>query len=62
MVTMIEELAMLAAYKLETIYYAVNIADRYLKSLVPRDEISPCLVQLGLTSLLIAAKLDEPKR
>ena len=33
--------------------------DRYLENLVPRDEVSPCLVQLGLTCLIIAAKLEE---
>ena len=40
-------------------FYAVNIMDRYLANLVPRDEVSPCLVQLSLTCLIIAAKLEE---
>ena len=50
------------SFKLETIFYAVNIVDRYLADLVTRDEVSPCLLQLGLTCLRIAAKLEEHKR
>ena len=38
------------------------IADHYLAKLVPLDEVAPCMVQLGLTCLWIASKLEEHNR
>ena len=35
------------------------IADHYLAKLVPLNEVAPCMVQLGLTCLWIASKLEE---
>ncbi len=60
MVILMEEISNLKSYRQETLYSAVSIADHYLASLSPRDEISPCLVQLGITCLWIASKLEEP--
>lgn len=62
MILLIEDLSYQKKWKLETMYSAVSIADQYLSSLIPRNEVSPCLVQLGLTCLLIASKLEEPKQ
>ena len=59
MIVLIEEIANLKCYKLETLYAAVAIADHYLAYLIPLNEVSPCLVQLGTTCLWIASKLEE---
>ena len=61
MVILMEEISNLQSYKHETLYSAVAIADHYLANLVSRNEISPCLVQLGVTCLWIASKLEEPR-
>jgi len=62
MVLLIEDLVHQKNWKLETMFSAVSIADQYLSSLIPRNEVSPCLVQLGLTCLLLASKLEEPRQ
>ena len=61
MVLMIEDLYKLRQYYLETFYLAVSIADRYLIGLTVREERAPCLVTLGVTCLLLAAKIEQHK-
>lgn len=39
----------------------MNIADAYLKQLALRREQSPSVVTLGVTALLLAAKMNESK-
>ena len=48
------------SYKLETLYLAVSLADRYLVNIAVRGEAAPCLINLGITCILMAAKLEEP--
>ena len=62
MIVLMEEIANLLSYKLETLYTAVAIADHYLAYLIPLNEISPCVVQLGTTCLWIASKLEESNK
>ena len=59
MVHLIRELHRKKGYRLETLYLAVSIADRYLCNLRKR---APCLVLLSVASLLLAAKLNEAMR
>ena len=59
MVVMMQELNDLQQYKLETLFLAVSIADRYLLFLANRSEEAPCLVLLGVTSMMLAAKLEQ---
>ena len=61
MINLIEDLYLLRQYYLETFYLAVSIADRYLVNLTLKEENAPCLVTLGVTSLLLAAKIEQHK-
>ena len=38
----------------------MNLADRYLAKLAEAETKAPCLVALGVTTLLMAAKIEEP--
>jgi len=58
MVMMMESLNKLQEYKLETVFLAVSIADRYLLHLANRSSGAPCLVLLGVTCMMLAAKLE----
>ena len=49
-------------FRTETLYVAVSIMDRYLINLIAKDKKGPCLVTLGVTCLMIAAKLENAKR
>ena len=60
MVRLIESLHRAKNYRLDTLYLAVNIADRYLSNLSQRGQPSPNLVLLTVTSLMIAAKAKQP--
>ena len=60
MVILIEDLQKGRGYKLESFYLAVSIADHYLSTLGLRGMSVPCLLTLAVTSLLIAAKIEEP--
>jgi len=62
MVTLIQGLHRKRGYRLETLFLAVSIADRYLRNLGGRGKRAPCLVLLAVTSLLLAAKLNEALR
>ena len=46
-------------YKLETLFQAVGLADKYLASIVDKGIEAPCLVNVAVTSVLMAAKLEE---
>ena len=59
MVCLIEQLHSLKGYRLETLYLAVSIADRYLNQLFQRDLQAPNLVTLSITALMLAAKLNQ---
>ena len=56
---MIESLHATKGYKLETLYLAVNLADRFLAQTLANRETKPCLLTLSVASLLISAKLNE---
>lgn len=60
MFLVIEKLHEVKNYKLETIFTAMNLADRYLEKLAKDKTKAPCLVVLGVTTLLMAAKIEEP--
>ena len=60
MVILIEDLHRHKGYKIDTLMLAVSIADRYLVNLAVEGQKAPCLVTLGVTCLLMAAKLEQP--
>lgn len=60
MVRLIEKLHTQKKYRLETLYLAVNVADRYLINVIARGQAVPNLVLLALTSIMIAAKAGQP--
>ena len=60
MVSLIESIHSAKNYRVDTLYLAVNIADRYLANLSQRGQPSPNLVLLAVTSLMIAAKAKQP--
>ena len=59
MVLLIEQLHEIKQYKVETLYTAVGLADRYLKKIISLKRKIPCLITLGVTCLLMAAKLEQ---
>ena len=60
MVKLIKELHKgLKLVKLESLYQAVYVADRYLIVTLKEHNSAPCLVKLAVTTLIIAAKLCE---
>ena len=59
---LIEELHRLKNYREETLFIAVSIADRYLNALALKAKRAPLMISLGITSLLLAAKLNESKQ
>ena len=56
----IEKIHEIKEYKIETMFAAMSIADRYLEKLALAQIKAPCLVTLGITSLLMAVKIEEP--
>jgi len=60
MVILIEDLHRHKGYKIDTLMLAVSVADRYLVNLAVEGQKAPCLVTLGVTCLLMAAKLEQP--
>ena len=60
MVRLIEELAYMKDYKLETIFIAVSLADRYLVNIAIKGDPAPCLIPLAVVCVLMAAKLEQP--
>jgi len=59
MVKLMERLCDIKAYKEDTLYLSIFIADRYLSSLAKENKPAPVLVSLGAISVFIAAKLNE---
>ena len=60
MILLLEDINTKRGYKLETFYLGVNIADHYLMKLALEGREAPHLVLLGVTSLFLAAKLEQP--
>lgn len=60
MVTIIMEVQRLKRYKEQTLYLACSLADRFLAALMRAGSASPCLIHLSISSILLAAKLEEP--
>ena len=58
MVMLIEELHAAKEYKIETLYLAVSLADRYLVNITFSELQMPSLVTLAVTCIFIAAKLE----
>ena len=58
LVLLIEQLAAAKNYKMETLFLAVSLADRYLTGIARDKDKLPCLVTLGLTCTLLAAKIE----
>ena len=59
LVLVIESLHDTKGYKLETLYLAVSLADRFLAKTMAAGEPKPCLLTLPVTCLIIAAKIHE---
>jgi hypothetical protein len=58
MVTLLEELNRLKAYKEETFYLACSLADRYLVNVAVQRQKAPCLIRLAIVCTLMSAKLE----
>lgn len=58
MIILIEELNQLKEYKIETLYLAVSIADRYLVNIAVQGKAAPNLISLAVVSILMAAKME----
>ena len=46
-------------YRQQTLHLAISIADRYLALLSVLHEESPSLIELGVISIMLAAKINE---
>ena len=60
MIMLIEDLSSIKQYKVETLYLANAIADKYLVNIAIQGSKVPCLITLAVTSLLMAAKIEQP--
>ena len=58
LIVVIEELIRMKEYKEETMYIACSIADRYVLSLAKTNHQPECLMNLAVTSVLMAAKME----
>ena len=58
MIKIIFDMTELRGYNVETSILAVNISDHYLIKLAKKNQEKPCLIQLAISSVLIAAKLE----
>ena len=59
MVQLIEQIHNMKNYRMETLFLAVNIADRYLALLAVLHSQTPSLIELAVISIMLAAKLNE---
>lgn len=59
MVQLIEQIHQMKGYREETLFLAVNIADRYLAMLSVLHNLTPSLIELAVISILLAAKINE---
>jgi hypothetical protein len=60
MVEQIVELHKLKQYKLETLFIAVGLADRFLSLVTQTNQQVPDMTHLALVCVLLAAKLEQP--
>ena len=60
MVQLIEKIQKIKEYKEETYFLAVSLADRYLVHIAVHGQEMPSLISLGVTAILMAAKLEQP--
>ena len=60
MVQLIEKIQKIKEYKEETYFLAVSLADRYLVHIAVHGQDMPSLISLGVTAILMAAKLEQP--
>lgn len=58
MITLLEDLHRLKAYKEDTLYLAASLCDRYLVNLAVKGQPAPCLIKLAIITTLMAAKLE----
>lgn len=59
MIKLMERLCDIKAYKEDTLYLSISLADRYLLYLSHTNKPAPVLVSLGAITVFIAAKLNE---
>lgn len=59
MIKLMERLCDIKAYKEDTLYLSISLADRYLLYLAKANKPAPVLVSLGAITVFIAAKLNE---
>lgn len=59
MIKLMERLCDIKAYKEDTLYLSIFLADRYLSLLAQANKPAPVLVSLGAICVFIAAKLNE---
>ena len=57
---LIQELVLFKDYRIETLFLAVNLADRFLVHTQQEGEEAPNLIILTVTTLLLAAKVEQP--
>ena len=60
MVTLIENIHLEKRYRLETLYLAVSICDRYLVNLQILGRPVPEFILVAVVAILIAAKIEQP--
>ena len=60
MVTLIENIHLEKRYRLETLYLAVSICDRYMVNLQILGRPVPEFILVAVVAILIAAKLEQP--
>lgn len=60
MVMLLEELHEIKKYKVETLYTAISLADRYLIQIAKNKMETPCLLTLSIVCILMAAKIEQP--
>ena len=58
MIILIDKIAKIKDYKEETFFQAVSLADRYLVHVAVLGRKMPSLMVLGVTTILMAAKLE----
>ena len=56
---LLQELAFFRNYRIETLFLAVNLADRFLVYMQQAREKAPNLVILTVTTFLLAAKVEQ---
>ena len=60
LIQLIEKLVEIKNYRMDTLFLAISLLDRFLASMKPETK-KLCLGSLSICCLLIAVKLEEPK-